>query len=106
MGAWFDRQNACDQDADSTGVDAGRDCAMCSEHNSQRAMYGCNLSVLKLAGCVDDTLEEASALLKAIEARDSRQAPQVSGTTDIKQSSETSDELSSNTQSKLDRLEG
>ena len=52
-----------------------------------------------------DTLEEASALLKEIEARDSRQAPQA--TSDNKQPSETSDELSSNTQqSNLDRLEG
>ena len=52
-----------------------------------------------------DTLEEASALLKEIEARDSRQVPQV--TSDNKQHSETSDELSSNTQqSNLDRLEG
>ena len=52
-----------------------------------------------------DTLEEASALLKEIEARDSRQVPQA--TSDNKQPSETSDELSSNTQqSNLDRLEG
>ena len=52
-----------------------------------------------------DTLEEASALLKEIEARDSRQAAHSSG--DSKHSSENSSELSSNTQhSNMDRLEG
>ena len=52
-----------------------------------------------------DTLEEASALLKEIEARDSRQVPQSTGTSDSKQSSETSSDTNTQ-QSNLDRLEG
>ena len=54
---------------------------------------------------MQDTLEEASALLKEIEARDSRQTSHSS--VDSKHSTETSSELSSNTQqSNMDRLEG
>ena len=52
---------------------------------------------------LQDTLEEASALLKEIEARDSRQISSQTSTDNKQQSCDTSNEPSSNSQ---DRLEG
>ena len=54
-----------------------------------------------------DTLEEANALLNELEARDSRQTPQVVGSSDKNQTSENNSmEQNTSNQSNLDRIEG
>ena len=57
--------------------------------------------------CIQDTLEEANALLNELEARDSRQAAQVTGSSDKNQTSENNSmEQNTSNQSNLDRIEG
>ena len=84
-----------------------------SLHNQKRQTdnywsHSAHRSAIMLYFLLQDTLEEANALLNELEARDARQAPQVTGSSssDKTQTYENSSMESNTNQSSLDRIEG